>query len=75
MNYNSCGEPWVQFLPKCQRCKDRTWYLKASMFNKQMCCEVCIQTEKRLRPYPQIFDEVVEELLKGSYNFPELNIF
>jgi hypothetical protein len=45
------------------------------MFNKQKCCEACIGSEKRLRAYKQIRDEVMEELLKGSNNFPELNIF
>ncbi len=75
MNYNKCKEPWVQFLPKCQRCKDRAWYLKPSMLNKQMCCKVCIKTEKRLRVYQPMMDEVVAELFKGSNNFPELNIF
>lgn len=66
---------WAFYLPKCQRCKERTWYLKSSMFNRQKCCEACIQSEKRLPAYKQVRDEVIEELLKGSNNFPELNIF
>ena len=66
---------WAWYLPRCQRCQERSWYLKASMLNKQRCCETCIQTEKELEHYDRVRDTVMEELLKGTNKFPELNIF
>ena len=66
---------WAWYLPVCQRCKERTWYLKASMFNNQKCCKACIMSEKRLRIYDQVRNEVIEELFKGTNKFPDYNIF
>lgn len=64
---------WAFYLPNCERCDERTWYLKASMLNRQKCCESCIQAEKKLSNYNQVRDEVMEQLFKGTYKFPELN--
>ena len=66
---------WAWYLPRCQRCDEQTWYLKASMFSKQMCCEDCIRFEKGLPNYDQVRDEVIQQIFKGTYKFPEINMY
>lgn len=45
-----------------------------SMFNTQMCCPRCIETEKKHRDYKRATDVELDELLKGNYNFPGIGL-
>jgi len=45
------------------------------MFNNQRCCPTCIEAEKRLSSYDKVRDEVLNQMLKGTYKFPDINIY
>ena len=65
---------WAWYLPRCERCKESTWSLMESMFNKQKCCRSCIDKERKLSSFEGVRDRVMRELIKGTNKFPVINI-
>ena len=65
---------WYWYLPRCNRCGERSWTLMISMFNTQRCCSSCIDREKKLSSYGGVRDRVMMELGKGTNKFPVINI-
>ena len=53
----------------CDRCGKRVKALRMSIFNTEMCCEACLNREKRHPKYAEAKEAERQEVLKGNYNF------
>ena len=45
-----------------------------SMFNTEMCCPGCIETERKHPDFERARAVELDELLKGNYNFPGIGL-
>jgi len=45
-----------------------------SLFNIDMCCEVCTEMEKAHPDFPKARARELEELSKGNFNFPGIGL-
>ena len=53
----------------CDRCGKRVKALRMSMFNTELCCEACLNKEKRHPKYEEARKAEAEEVKNGNYNF------
>jgi len=58
----------------CKRCGEDGSYLTMSMFNTDMCCPKCIETEKAHPDYQKARDVELEQLQQKNYNFPGIGL-
>jgi hypothetical protein len=58
----------------CDRCKTPTLVTQMSLFNKDMCCEVCTEMERAHPDFPKARERELHELLKGNVNFPGIGL-
>lgn len=59
----------------CQRCgKDTNRVTIMSMFNEQIICKHCKETEKKDPRYEQAVNADNEEIRKGNYNFKGIGL-
>ena len=45
-----------------------------SMFNTDMCCPECIETERKHPKFQEARNVELDHLLKGNYNFPGIGL-
>jgi hypothetical protein len=45
-----------------------------SLFNTDMCCVDCIETERAHPDFPRARDEELKQLQAGNYNFPGVGL-
>lgn len=53
----------------CDRCGKPVRALRMSMFNTEMCCQACLNKEKRHPKYQEAKEAERREVLKGNHNF------
>lgn len=53
----------------CDRCGKPVRALRMSMFCTEMCCQACLNKEKRHPDYEKARQAEQEEIKKGNYNF------
>ena len=58
----------------CQRCGEDAGSLMMSMFDTDMCCPKCIETEKAHPDYKKARDVELEQLHQKNYNFPGIGL-
>ena len=58
----------------CDRCGCLTKVIQMSLFNTDMCCSQCIETERAHPEFPKARACELDELLKGNYNFPGIGL-
>jgi len=59
---------------KCDRCGKETLATSCSMFNTEMCCQVCLNTEKKHPSYQYARQVEFEATQRGDYNFPGIGL-
>ena len=59
---------------KCDRCGIPTTVTQMSLFNTDMCCEVCTEIERAHPDFPKARACELDQLLKGNYNFPGIGL-
>jgi hypothetical protein len=59
---------------KCDRCYENTARTMMSLFNMDMCCDLCIENEQAHPSYVEARDRELDELSKGNYNFPGIGL-
>ena len=45
-----------------------------SLFNTDMCCEKCIETERAHPEFPRARAEELKQLQAGNYNYPGIGL-
>jgi hypothetical protein len=58
----------------CERCKTKTSIMTMSMFNTQMCCEQCIEKERKHPKYKEAVKTELKEIKSGNTNFPGIGL-
>lgn len=58
----------------CDRCKHETLVTTMSLFNTDMCCEKCIETERAHPEFPRAREEELKQLQAGNYNYPGVGL-
>jgi len=58
----------------CERCKKETTVTQMSLFNTQMCCTACIQTERNHPQFLKARSAELEAISRGDYNFPGIGL-
>ena len=58
----------------CERCNLKTLILTGSMFNTQMCCEQCIEKEKKHPKYREAVQTELKELELGNITFEGIGL-
>ena len=53
----------------CDRCFKPVKALRMSIFCTEMCCEACLNKEKKHPKYKEAKEREAEEVRKGNYNF------
>jgi recombinational DNA repair protein (RecF pathway) len=64
----------VFYSPTCDRCKKSTDVTQMSIFNTQMCCPKCIETERKHPKFKEARTIELNELSKGNCNFPGIGL-
>ena len=60
--------------PTCGRCLKPTNVQTMSMFNTDMCCPECIETERAHPEFQKARDEELKQLQAGNYNYPGIGL-
>ncbi len=64
----------MEHIQHCERCKEGTGSTQMSLFNTEMCCSKCIQTERAHPKFQQARDAELEAISRGDYNFPGIGL-
>ena len=59
---------------KCDRCSNDSFGVTMSLFNTDMCCEVCLEMERAHPEFPKARARELDELSKGNFNFPGIGL-
>ncbi len=59
---------------KCQRCHKETIATSMSIFNTEMICNICEQTERKHPQFHAARQAEHEAISKGDYNYPGIGL-
>jgi hypothetical protein len=61
-------------MAECDRCGKKTLATCMSMFNTEMCCQGCLDKEKRHPSYQHARQQEFEAAKRGDYNFEGIGL-
>ena len=59
---------------RCDRCNEPALVTQMSIFNSDMCCAVCTETERSHPEFAHARECELNELSKGNFNFPGIGL-